>query len=44
MAKLELSVLARLCLAHRLPDQAAMRAAVIAWAARRNAAIRTIDW
>ena len=44
MAELELSVLARQCLSQRLPDQAAMRDAVTAWAARRNAAIRTIDW
>ena len=40
MAELELSVLARQCLRQRLPDQLAMTA----WADRRNAAIRTIDW
>ncbi len=44
MAELELSVLARQCLAQRLPDQDAMRSAVTAWADRRNAAIHTIDW
>lgn len=44
MAALELSVLARQCLAQRRPDQEAIRAAVTAWADRRNAAIRTIDW
>lgn len=44
MAELELSVLARQCLRQRLPDQAAMREAVEAWAARRNAARRTIEW
>ena len=44
MAELELSVLARQCLSQRLPDQATMREAVTAWADRRNAAIRTIDW
>jgi hypothetical protein len=44
MAELELSVLARQCLSQRLPDQAAIRDAVTAWADRRNAAIRTIDW
>jgi len=44
MAELELSVLARQCLAQRLPDQPAMTAAVRAWADRRNAAIHTIDW
>jgi hypothetical protein len=44
MAELELSVLARQCLRQRLPDEAAMRAAVTAWAERRNASIQTIDW
>lgn len=44
MAELELSVLARQCLRQRLPDEAAMRAAVTAWAERRNASIHTIDW
>lgn len=44
MAELELSVLARPCLRQRLPDEAAMRAAVTAWAERRNASIQTIDW
>jgi hypothetical protein len=44
MAELELSVLARQCLRQRLPTEAAMREAVTAWADRRNAAIRTIDW
>lgn len=44
MAELELSVLARQCFAQRLPDQPAMKAAVTAWADRRNAAIHTIDW
>lgn len=44
MAELELSVLARQCLCQRLPDQAAMEAAVTAWADRRNVATQTIDW
>jgi hypothetical protein len=44
MAELELSVLARQCLATRLPDQTAMRAAVTAWVVRRNAALHPIDW
>ncbi len=44
MAELELSVLARQCLAQRVPDQSAMAAAVRAWSDRRNAAIHTIDW
>jgi hypothetical protein len=44
MAELELSVLARQCLAQRLPDQTTLAGAVRAWADRRNAAIHTIDW
>lgn len=44
MAELELSVLARQCLAQRLPDAGAMAAAVTAWSVRRNATIHTIDW
>jgi hypothetical protein len=44
MAELELSVLARQCLAPRLPDQPAMTAAVRAWAGRRTAAMQTVDW
>lgn len=44
MAELELSVLARQCLRQRLPDEAAMRAAVTAWADRRTTSIHTIDW
>ncbi len=44
MAELELSVLARQWLSQWVPDQAAMRDAVTAWAARRNARIQTIDW
>lgn len=44
MADLELRVRARQWLAQRLPDEPAMTEAVTAWAARRNAAIRTIAW
>ncbi len=44
MAELELSVLQRQCLRQRLPDRAAMTAAVRAWAQRRNVATSTIDW
>jgi hypothetical protein len=44
MAELELSVLQRQCLRQRIPDREAMEREVTAWAARRNAAIRTIDW
>lgn len=44
MVELELSVLARQCLAQRLPDRAAMEPAVAGWTARRNAGITRIDW
>ena len=44
MAELELSVLARQCLAQRLPDREAMARAVTAWTDRRNATNSTIDW
>lgn len=44
MAELELSVLQRQCLRQRIPDREAMEREVTAWATRRNAAIRTIDW
>ena len=44
MAELELSVLARQCLAQRLGDRAATEQAVAAWADRRNAAGSAIDW
>ncbi len=44
MAEIELSVLQRQCLSQRLPDRAALEAAVSAWAARRNAAGSAISW
>lgn len=44
MAELELSVLQRQCLRQRIPDREAMEREVTAWADRRNAVIRTIDW
>ena len=44
MAELELSVLQRQCLRQRLPDRAAMTSEVTAWADRRNAQTRRIDW
>ena len=44
MAELELSVLQRQCLRQRLPDQEAMEREVSAWASRRNAQTRRIDW
>jgi hypothetical protein len=44
MAELELSVLARHCLARRIPDQATLEAEVAAWVAARNAAHVTASW
>lgn len=44
MAELELSVLQRQCLRQRLPDREAMAREVTAWAERRNAHTRRIDW
>ncbi len=44
MAEIELSVLERQCLRRRIPDRTAMEREVVAWAARRNAAVSTIDW
>lgn len=44
MAELELSVLARQCLARRIPDRATLAAAVTAWADERNAAHVHLAW
>jgi hypothetical protein len=44
MAELELSALQRQCLRQRLPDRDAMAREVTAWAARRNAQTRRINW
>lgn len=44
MAELELSALARQCLARRIPDRATLTADVVAWAADRNAAKVRIAW
>jgi hypothetical protein len=44
MAECELSVLARQCLARRLPDVATVKREVAAWEQRRNQAHVTIDW
>ena len=44
MVELELSVLARQCLARRLPDLATVAAEVAAWEAARNAAGATVTW
>ncbi len=44
MAELELSALARQCLARRLPDQPTLTAEVSAWAEARNQAAVAIAW
>ena len=44
MAELELSALARQCLARRLPDQPTLQQEVTAWAEDRNRAAVGIDW
>ena len=44
MAELELSTLARQCLARRLPDQPTLQQEVTAWAEDRNRAAVGIDW
>ena len=44
MAELEWSVLARQCLARRIPDAATLEAEVAAWVAPRNAEAVTASW
>jgi hypothetical protein len=44
MAEVELSVLAEQCLDRRLADRTTLEREVAAWATRRNAATRAIDW
>lgn len=44
MAEIELSVLARQCLARRIPTVEVLSTEVSAWEAERNAAHVTIDW
>jgi hypothetical protein len=44
MAEIELSLLARQCLARRIPDEATLRQEVRAHQERRNAEQATIDW
>lgn len=44
MAELDLSVLARQCLARRIPDQATLETEVAAWVAARNAEAVTVSW
>lgn len=44
MAEIELSVLARQCLAERMESRAKLEREVTAWQTRRNAASVTVDW
>jgi hypothetical protein len=44
MAEIELSVLARQCLAGRIPDQETLIAQVSAWEKERNASVVTVHW
>ena len=44
MAELEWSVLARQCLARRIPDQATLETEVAAWVEQRHAEHVRIDW
>jgi hypothetical protein len=44
MAELDLSVLARQCLAQRIPDQDTLTTEVAAWVAARNAECCTVSW
>ena len=44
MAEIELSVLARQCLAERMNDKAHLKEQVAAWQARHNCSGVTIDW
>lgn len=44
IAEIELSVLARQCLARRIPDQPTLQTEVAAWEQERNRAQVTIDW
>ena len=44
MAEIELSVMTRQCLSHRIPDIASLRREVKAWASRRNKIQTGINW
>lgn len=44
MAEIELSVLARQCLAERLPSRAELQSKVTAWADNRNAKAARMEW
>lgn len=44
VAEIELSLLARQCLAQRIPDKQTLKQQVTAWANQRNASEAKIDW
>jgi hypothetical protein len=44
MAEMELSVLARQCLARRIPETTLLRRYVAAWQTRRNQVQVKVDW
>lgn len=44
MAEIELSVLARQCLAERMDSKANLQEQVVAWQEQRNACAIKIDW
>ena len=44
MAEIELSVLARQCLARRIPDQETLTQEAAAWEETRNIQGRAVDW
>ena len=44
MAEIELSVLARQCLARRIPDQETLKQEVAAWETKRNQGNHSVDW
>jgi hypothetical protein len=44
MAEIALSVLQRQCLDRRIPDEATLKRAIVAWEHQRNTEQATIDW
>ncbi len=44
LAEIELSILSRQCLKHRIPDEWTLDTEIVAWELARNARKATIDW
>ena len=44
MAEIEINVLSRQCLDHRIPDRETMTREVGAWERHRNASAKPVDW